>query len=272
MTTPTFPEPPTEPPRFEIVGTNEVDGALVRDIRLLSEDDDPIEAFLVEPMVVDARTGRPGLLFAHWFDTEAPNGNRTEFRDEGLDWARRHRAAAILPQLTFPWSADPTGSTRDRELIDREVARLRRCLDLVASRPAVEGDRIGVVGHDFGAMHAILLGTVDRRPSAYVLIAAVPRWADWFLPFWAIEEDRIEYLAALRPVDPIEHVGRVAPARVLLQFGRSDFFIAPMTGLELKRAAAENTELKAYDAEHDMADPEALADRTAFLERALGLD
>jgi pimeloyl-ACP methyl ester carboxylesterase len=268
MTTP-FPEMPVEPPKFEIVGGEEDDGVLVRDIRLPLGDDEPIEAFLVEPMVVDARERRPGLLFAHWFDTEAPNGNWTEFRGEAVVWARRHRTAAILPQLTFPWTTGPTGSRRDRELIVREVTRLRRCLDLVAARPAVDPGRIGVVGHDFGAMHALLLGTVDRRPAAYVVIAAVPRWADWFLPFWPIEEDRIDYLREMRPLDPIEHVGRVQPARLLFQFGRRDFYIAPMTGLEFRRAAGEESEVEAYDVEHDMADPKALADRTAFLERVL---
>ena len=57
---------------------------------------------------------------------------------------------------------------------------------------------------------------------------------------------------------------------MLLQFGRRDFFIAPMTGLELKAASPEGTELKPYDAEHDMAADEIRADRTTFLESALG--
>lgn len=273
MTRPTFPDLPTEPPTFEIVGAEVRDGALIRDIRLAppsrSDAAGPIEAFLVEPEVVDVRTTRPGLLFAHWFDSEAPNGNRTEYVDEAADWARRHRAAAILPQLTFPWAGDPTGSAADAERIVAEVTRLRRCLDLVLARPGVDQARVGVVGHDFGGMHATLLATVDRRPAAYVLVAAVPRWGDWFLPFWPIEEDRIDYLRALRPLDPIEHVGRAAPARILFQFGRHDFFIAPMTGREFARAAGDAAELKAYDAQHEMALPEIVTDRTSFLEREL---
>ena len=36
-------------------------------------------------------------------------------------------------------------------------------------------------------------------------------------------------------------------------------------------AAGDAAELKAYDAEHDMALPEILADRTAFLGRAFGV-
>jgi hypothetical protein len=295
VTAPTFPDLPTEPPTFEIVGTETRDGVLIRDILLVPPPREgttgPIEAYLVEPEILDARRSRPALLFAHWFDSEAPNGNRTEYLDEALDWARRHRAAAILPQLTFPWAGDPSGSAADAERIVAEVTRLRRCLDLVVARPAVDAARLGVVGHDFGGMHAALLATADRRPAAYVLVAAVPRWGDWFLPFWQIEEDRIDYLRAMRPLDPIEHVGatasvgddsgvikpavegrrggRAAPARILFQFGRHDFYIAPMTGREFARAAGDAAELKAYDAEHDMALPEIVADRTAFLEREL---
>jgi hypothetical protein len=298
--TPTFPDMPPEPPTFEIVGSETRDGALIRDIRVApppgGDAAGPIEAYLVEPEILDARAARPGLMFAHWFDPEAPNGNRTEYVDEAADWARRHRAAVVLPQLTFPWAGDPTGSAADAERIVAEVTRLRRCLDLVIARPAVDPARLGVVGHDFGGMHAALLATVDRRLAAYVLVAAVPRWGDWFLPFWPIAEDRIAYLGALRPLDPIEHVrptagattsvhddsgvikltedrgrGRgVAPARILFQFGRHDFYIAPMTGREFAAAAGDAAEITAYDAEHDMAVPEIVTDRTAFLERELG--
>ena len=265
MTMPPLPEAPTGPPAMEIVGAEDRRGVLVRDVRI----DGSIEAYVVEPMVVDARAAAPGLVFAHWFDTHAPNGNRTEFVDEAVDWVRAHGGSAVLPQLTFPWAGDPSGSEADAARIVADVALLRRCVDLVAGRPGVDAGRIGVVGHDFGGMHAIILGTLDRRPAAYVLIAAVPRWADWFLPFWPIEEDRIDYLRAMRPLDPIEHVGEISPARLLFQFGRLDFFIAPMTGLELKAAAPDGTELTAYDAEHDMSGDEIRADRTRFLVSAL---
>ncbi|MFL5750170.1 MAG: hypothetical protein ACJ767_06095 [Chloroflexota bacterium] len=264
---PPLPPAPNEPPALEIVGAEERSGVLVRDARI----DGSIEAYVVEPMVADARTAAPGLVFAHWFDTHAPDGNRSEFVAEAVEWIGAHGGSAVLPQLTFPWTANPTGSAVDRDRIAGDLGLLRRCVDLVARRPGVDPERIGVVGHDFGAMHAIILGTVDRRPAAYVLMAAVPRWADWFLPFWDIPEDRIDYLRAMRALDPIEHIGGVAPARLLLQFGRRDFFIAPMTGLELKAAAPEGTELKAYDAEHDMALDEIRADRRAFLEDTLGV-
>ena len=104
-----------------------------------------------------------------------------------------------------------------------------------------------------------------------VLVAATPRWGDWFLPFWPIPDDRIDYLRALRPVDPIERIGSVGTTPVLFQFARADFFIAPMTGLEFRAAAPDGAELQAYDDEHGMRRPEVRADREAFLRRVLGL-
>jgi pimeloyl-ACP methyl ester carboxylesterase len=133
----------------------------------------------------------------------------------------------------------------------------------------VEAGRIGLVGHDFGAMHGVNLAADDERIVAAVLIAPTPRWGDWFLPFWPIADDRWEYLRALAPVDPITRIGELAPRPVCLQFAKADFFIADMTGLELHRAAAEPKELHAYDADHGVRVPEARADRLDFLRRTL---
>ena len=273
---------------FESIASEERDGARVTDIRIAFAPADaangpagvrePIEAYLVQPLVVRplaaqpfeaAPPAGPGLLFAHWYDPHAPNGDRTEFLGEAVEWASERGATAILPQLLFPWRADPVSSSTDLARIHGEVARLRRCLDVLVASRGVDPARIGVVGHDFGAMDAVLLGTADGRPKAYVLMAAVPRWGDWFLPFWEIAEDRIDYLRTLSPVDPIEHVGRLAPARLLLQFADRDFYIAPMAGFEFRRAAGEWSEFKSYEGEHDMASPTAQVDRTVFLEDAL---
>ena len=133
--------------------------------------------------------------------------------------------------------------------------------------------RLGVVGHDFGGMFAALEAADDPRLRSLVVVAATPRWGDWFLVFWDLPEDRIDYLRAMRRLDPIEAIGRVAPdVPVLFQFGRSDFYIAPMSGLEFHAAAPNGSELLSYDTGHDMRLPEIRADRRAFLVRTLGLD
>jgi hypothetical protein len=119
-------------------------------------------------------------------------------------------------------------------------------------------------------MYAALLAGDRRRPRAFVLMAATPRWGDWFLPFWPVSGERWAYLRDMEELDPITHIARAAPAPVLFQFARHDYFIAGMTGREFHAAAGEPKELRAYDAEHRL-DDAAQVDRLAFLERVLEL-
>ena len=242
---------------------SERDGARIHDLRI----SDGAEAFLVEP--IDGGRG-PAILFLHWFDTQAPDGNRTQFVDEAIGLAREHGAVSLLPQGRFPWASDPTDAEADAARIRAEVAGHRASIDLLAARTDVDPTRIGLVGHDFGAMHGTLLAAEDQRIAAVVLIAATPRWGDWFLPFWQIAGDRHDYLRALAPLDPISRVGEIAPRPVCFQFARDDFFIAGMTALEFSGAAGNPKELHAYDADHGTRDPQAAGDRTDFLRVILG--
>ena len=196
-------------------------------------------------------------------------GPSSSTRPAGL--ARDHGTVSILPQGRFPWSSAPTDAQTDAERIRAEVERHRAALDLLAARDDVAEGRIGLVGHDFGAMHGVVLAAEDPRVVAVVMIAATPRWGDWFLPFWPIAGDRWEYLRALAPLDPIRRIGDLAPRPVCLQFARNDFFIAAMTGLELHGSAGEPKEMHAYDADHGVRNPQAALDRTAFLGLHLGL-
>jgi hypothetical protein len=242
----------------------ERDGARIHDLRL----EEAGEAYLVEPM--DGGRGA-AVLFLHWFDTEAPDGNRTQFLDEAVGLARDHGVVSMLPQGRFPWAEPPTDAEADAARIRAEVAGHRRAVDLLAGRADVDGTRIGMVGHDFGAMHGIVLAASDERIAAAVLVAATPRWGDWFLPFWPMAGNRWDYLRELHRLDPVARIGDLAPRPVCLQFARSDFYIADMSGLELHRAAGEPKELHTYDSDHAMRISQARLDRTDFLIRTLTL-
>ena len=97
-------------------------------------------AYLVEP-----GTGGAGaaVLFLHWFDPQAPDGNRTQFLDEATELARQHGVVSILPQGRFPWGAAPTDAASDLGRIRAEVAGHRTALDLLAARDDVEGGGSG---------------------------------------------------------------------------------------------------------------------------------
>ena len=261
---------------LHVLGTTTRGRAAIDDVRFRGPDGLDVEAYLVRPVGANdatqasdsARPG-PGLLMWHWLDTEAPDGDRSQYLDEAIDLASAG-VVALLPQGRFPWVIAPDNAAADVAEIRAEVARLRAGLDVLATRPDVDPDRLGVVGHDFGGMLAAVAAADERRLRTLVIVAATPRWGDWFLRFWGIADDRIDYLRALRPLDPIGRFGESRPAEVLCQFAERDFFIAQMTALELYRAAPEGSELRWYDTGHDMRLPEIRQDRRLFLERTLG--
>lgn len=86
-------------------------GARIHDLRLPTGS----EVYLVEPMA----GGRcAAVLFLHWFDTQAPDGNRTQFLDEAVALAREHGVVSILPQGRFPWVEAPTDAVADADRTD----------------------------------------------------------------------------------------------------------------------------------------------------------
>ncbi len=243
--------------------TSTTDGVVVEDLAFTGEGD----AWLVRP---SDGSGLAGLVQWHWLDTEAADGNRDEFLADARALAGQG-VVSLLPQGRFPWHIDPTGSADDARQIEAEVRRLILGIDLLAGLPGVDAGRLGFVGHDFGAMLGMVAAAREPRIRTLALIAPTPRWGDWFLPFWPIAEDRIDYLREMRPLDPVEQMPRLAPRPVLLQFGQRDYFVPLMAGRELQRAAASDgtTELRTYDAGHDLRVDEARADRLAFLRRTL---
>jgi hypothetical protein len=259
---------------IRVLGSSNREGAVVDDVVYRGPDGLDVEAYLVrpaEPRGGPARRPGPGLLMSHWLDSEAPDGDRTQYLDEAAGLASAG-VVALLPQGRFPWQIAPDNAAADTAEIRAEVARLRAGLDLLAARLDVDAERLGVVGHDFGGMLAAVAAADETRIRALVIVAATPRWGDWFLRFWGIADDRIDYLRALRPLDPVERIGDAGPALVLCQFAERDFYIAPMTGLELHRAAPPGSEVSWYDTGHDMRLPEIRAERRAFLARTMGFD
>ena len=260
--------------RLDVIAAETRGQAVVEDVIVAGPGIGDVEAYLVRPAAPgpDAPTGGashgPGILWWHWLDTEAPDGNRNEFLDEAIEWAGRG-AVSLLPQGRFPWTQAPDSSSADAAAIADEVLRLRRGLDVLASRSDVDPSKLAVVGHDYGAMFGLLALAFDRRPRGAVAIAVPARWGDWNLPFWRIEEDRIDYLRALRPFDPIEHVTSIAPRPLLFQSAESDFFLPLMAAFEYRRAAGETAEFKHYPGGHDLKVDAARDDRRAFLERLL---
>jgi pimeloyl-ACP methyl ester carboxylesterase len=202
-----------------------------------------------------------GVLWLHWFAPNEGGDNKTQFGDEARDLALEG-VVSVLPQLRFPWSVDPESSSADSAQIEAEVTRLGQAVDRLVE---LGTQHIVMVGHDYGGMHGLMLMARDARLVGGVVIAPSNRWADWNVRFWKLDEDRLDYMRAMRHLDPIEHVGSIAPRPLLMQFADRDFFIAGMNAAELYRAAGEPRRIEEYEADHAMHNEKARLDRRAFV-------
>ena len=221
---------------------------------------EPIEAYLVEPAVGRCAYRLAGRALRPLVRHRGP--------ERQSDRVRRRGGRLGPARMTRPRCCRSSRSLAGRP--DRLHRRPRAGDRRGQSTPALprrsrRGGRRSIPpgsassGTTSAAMHAALLLGTDRRPATYVLIAAVPRWGDWFLPFWPIDEDRIDYLRAECARSTRSSISASSTRRTCCcSTRRRDFFIAPMTGLELQAAhRAADVELKPYEAEHDMAAAES---------------
>lgn len=226
--------------------------------------DGAVEAYVVEP--THGRI-RAGILFLHWLGEQ--RSDRTQFLSEARAFARQG-VRSVLPAGRLPWGPDPVDAATDVANIELEQRRLGAALDRLAEG-LPDDTPLALVGHDFGAMHGLLLAA--RRPAfaAAVIIAATPRWADWFLRFWKVQGDRFDYLRRLAPYDPVTNA-RALEVPTLWQFSARDYFIAPMSAVELARASGDDPAIEWSTADHAMRGAKVRAARAAFLRRELRLD
>ena len=116
-----------------------------------------------------------------------------------------------------------------------------------------------------------LAGSLDRRPSHYVVMAATPRFPDWYLYAPRLEEEaREQFIRQFAPLDPIFHIPNLSPAPILFQFGTDDFHVPVERAEEFFHAAQGPKELKWYDSGHGLNDA-STADRKEWLRENLGL-
>jgi hypothetical protein len=206
---------------------------------VLGSSDSRVETYILDP--ADGRV-RAGILFLHWLGEH--RSDRTQFLSEARGYAEAG-VRCVLPAGRLPWAPDPVDAATDIANLEVEQARL-------------------------GVAHGLVLAS--RRPSfkAAILIAATPRWGDWFLRFWKLDVDRFDYLRRLAPYDPVTLAAKLT-ATTLWQFSSRDFFIAPMSAVELARASGPDPAIEWYQADHAMRSAKARARRGTFLRERLGL-
>ena len=212
------------------------------------------------------------ILYVHWYEPDAHNSNRSQFVGEAKKMAR---AGAVCLLIETLWSDLDffLKRTQDDDMQNsmEEVVNIRRAMDLLLSQPGVDANRFAYVGHDFGGMYGVLAGSLDQRPKHYVVMAATPRFPDWYLYLPKLDgEKREAFISQMSGLDPIAHIPNLSAASVLFQFGVDDPHVPKERAEEFLAAAKEPKEVKWYEAGHGL-NADAMNDRKKWLEDKLGL-
>jgi dienelactone hydrolase len=268
-TTPSFDYNRDASPDIREVSTRQKDGGIVRNMTYASPFNRRRPAYSVSP---EGQGPFPAILYVHWYEPESPDSNRTQFLKEAQLMAQRGAASLLIETM---WSDRDwfIKRTQDDDYDDsiRQVIELRQAMDLLLPQPAVDPGSFAFVGHDFGAMYGVVMGSADPRPSCYVLMAGTPRFPDWYLYYPELEgEPREAYVNRMAGIDPIHHVARLSPAPVLFQFARDDFHVPRERASAFYEAAEEPKQIEWYDAGHGLNEV-ATQDRVAWLCEQLGL-
>lgn len=216
--------------------------------------------------------GLAAILFVHWYEPESPTSNRRQFEKQAQALARQGAVCLLVETL---WSdmdffIKRTQADDVRNSVE-ETINLRRTLDFLLAQPGVDPRRIAYVGHDFGGMYGVLMGSVDRRPTHYVIMAATPRFPDWYLYLPKLYgEEREQFIESMTSLDPITHVPNLAPASIFFQFGTNDPHVPRECAEEFFNAARAPKTIKWYDAGHAL-DEQSARDRQVWLREQMGL-
>ena len=213
------------------------------------------------------------LLYVHWYEPESLDSHRTQFEKEAKEMAR---VGALCVSIETLWSDRDFFLKRtqedDMQNSVEEVINIRRAMDLLFSQPNVDSKRFAYIGHDFGGMYGVLAGSLDQRPTHYVIMASTPRFPDWYLYLPTLEgEARGAFIRQMAEIDPITHIPNLSPADVFFQFATDDFHVPKERAEEFFAAAKDPREMIWYEAKHGL-NEEATHDRKAWLKQKLGLE
>jgi dienelactone hydrolase len=234
------------------------DDIQIHDISYESPKGGWVPAYLVTP------TGEgpfAGIIFLH-----PGGGDRGYFLDEAKKLAKRG-AVSLLIDDNF----SAKGKVSDHDRIIRIIVDLRRAVDLLIARSDVDPQRIGFVGHSYGANLGGVLAGVEQRIAAYVFMSGNARMSqDLIGLFNMTPQEESQYLQFMAQLDGIHFIGHAAPAALLFQNARHDALNSEHEVLDFHQAASEPKLVKWYDAYHQL-NEEAEQDRAEWLSQQLKL-
>src|SRR6266581_8330072 len=251
--------------------------ATVYDITYDSPKGGVVPAYLVVPK---GRGPFAAVIWGHWYWGNSSMRNRREFLDEAIALA----PTGVVSLLTDGPIARP-GHLDIKEPLDernatefiQQVIDMRRGLDLLLARRDIDPKRIAYVGHSYNAGVGALLSGLDRRFTAFVLMAGsmsdeISQRSKEFEEFrQKTGPAKVDaFIAKYAWTDQGKYVSHAAPAVVFLQYGSQEKFLNAQRAVQYAAVVSEPKRFKLYDAPHAL-NAEARRDRIQFLIEQLKL-
>jgi len=142
----------------------------------------------------------------------------------------------------------------------RDVAAVRRAVDVLQSLPQVDPKRIGYLGWSAGARNGTFVAASEERVKALALLSAGAAPVGAYVAN-APPPLRAQVRQVLKRIDPIRYVALARPGTLLLEDGRRDEEVPRDALQNIIRAAPHGTEVRWYDTPHAL---DAAAYRHAF--------
>jgi dienelactone hydrolase len=259
------------------IGVEKRGEVAIHDITYVSPKGGVVPAYLVVPK---GKGPFAAIVWGHWYMPNSPMRNRKQFLDEALALA----PAGVVSLLTDGPIARPGHVENNEPLNEQDVTDLvqqvidmRRGVDLLLARKAVDAKRVAYVGHSANAVIGAFLAGVDKRFKAFVLMAGTtsdevtkntPEYREYRQQVGAEKFDA--FFAKYSWADQGKYVSHAAPAFVFLQYATEEKFITPERARLYAAVVSDPKRFKLYEAPHAL-NAEARRDRIAFLTEQLRL-
>ncbi|MBA2953714.1 hypothetical protein GON03_05250 [Nocardioides sp. MAH-18] len=208
---------------------------------------------------------RAAVLWLHWLGDE--RSDRSQYLAEAVEMATLG-CVSLLPDGHFPWHADPDGTAADHAAVGDQLQRVAAALRTLTSAADADPDRVGVVGHDYGAMYTLAGQGLGAR--AVVAITPDVCWEHWFLTYWPHGEPDAGYAAGFDDVDPLRGAA-ACQDRLLLQWAQHDEYVRPEVPHAYAAAAPRARAVSYRRRDHRLGSGAAVLERRQFLVERLEL-
>jgi dienelactone hydrolase len=239
---------PEAPLNIDIGSESEADGIQIINLSYASLMGDTVPATLVIP------TGEgpfPAVLYLHC--GHSASCTKSQFSFEMIELAGEGIASLAI---NGPLLRMSKANFDPEPMFIYTVLDIRRGIDLLSSLPEIDPDRVGFVGHSYGATTGGILAGVEARIRAFVLMAGHAQISELDGP------------ASIAYLDAVNYIGQASPAAVYFQFAEEDLFISREAAEFFYQAASEPKTISWYPTGHDF-NSAAMYDRIAWLAEQL---